>query len=64
MKIVVFEVEEWERQAFRELEDDHELVFHEEEPASGGSWLTPEPPDSREARMLSGTGQTLAGSSG
>jgi D-lactate dehydrogenase len=27
MKIVVFEVEEWERDAFRDLQEDHEVIF-------------------------------------
>lgn len=35
MKIAVFEVEEWERSAFEELESDHELVYRADE-------LTPE----------------------
>jgi D-lactate dehydrogenase len=30
MKIVIYEVEEWEREAFGRLEDEHEVVYHEE----------------------------------
>lgn len=31
MKIALFEVEDWEREAFAELEADHEVQFHHEE---------------------------------
>lgn len=30
MKIVAYEMEKWERDAFDRLQDDHEVVFHEE----------------------------------
>ncbi len=29
MKIAIFEIEEWERQAFSELEEEHEVIFRE-----------------------------------
>ncbi len=37
MKIAIFEVEAWERATFADLEDEHEVVYHEETLSAGNA---------------------------